>query len=375
MSRSLPFGRTIALACAALLTGALAACGSSEPASTVTPTTSASTSATEATEAAEQTTGTAVPPSSATAGTQSAGTESAGTESAATSATGDSRVVKTAYGEVTVPAVATRVAALSYDTPWQLMSLGVTPVAVQDYGKWISEFTPAQQAFVEGVATIGSYGELNFEAVAAADPDLIVGDADEIDEATFKRLSQIAPTAIVKGDSRGDWKSITTALAEATGTSAAAETAQATYTATLDRLKSQYADVIAGNTWVHFSIGDDASQFSVQQPTGATGNLVVNELGLKYGPGVPTDYSESGYGSYPLEQLGTVFEGVTVALHLLNADGSTSESVQAILDNPLFTRLKVATTGKVFGLTTSVTDFVTANEWLEELEKKVLATL
>ncbi|RIJ71342.1 ABC transporter substrate-binding protein [Nakamurella silvestris] len=264
---------------------------------------------------------------------------------------------------------------MSYDTPWQLQSLGVTPIAVQDYGKWIEQFTPEQQALVAGIPTIGSFGELNFEAVAAADPDLIVGDADEIDEATFKRLSEIAPTAIVKGYSRGDWQAITTALAEATGTTAAADTSRTAYESTLNRLRSEYADVIAANTWVHFSLGDDASQFSIQQPTGAIGNLVVNELGLLYGAGVPTDYSDGGYGSYPLEQLGTIFAGVTVALYPLNSDGSISPAIKAIQDNELFKRLEVAKSGKVFGLTTSITDFVTANEWLEELEATVLSKL
>ncbi|MDV6276523.1 hypothetical protein R3Q06_23775 [Rhodococcus erythropolis] len=43
---------------------------------------------------------------------------------------------------------------------------------------------------------------MNFDALAGADPDIIVGDADEVDQAAFDRLSGIAPTVIVKGAPR-----------------------------------------------------------------------------------------------------------------------------------------------------------------------------
>nr|WP_242459800.1 ABC transporter substrate-binding protein [Rhodococcus sp. MS13] len=255
------------------------------------------------------------------------------------------------------------------------MSLGVKPAAVQDYGKWISEFTPEQQAFVDGLPTIGPFGEMNFEAIAAADPDIIVGDADEVDQAAFDRLSGIAPTVIVKGESRGDWKKITTELAEAIGKTDVLESTRTAYEENLERVRGEYADVIANNKWIHISLGDAPGAFSVQQPTGAIGNLVVNELGLAYGPGVPTNYTDAGYASYPMEQLADILNGVTVALYPLNADGSTSAAVQAVLDDNLFTRLPAAQAGHVFGLQSSVTDFVTANGWLNEVKTKVFATL
>ncbi|OQM81234.1 ABC transporter substrate-binding protein [Rhodococcus sp. 66b] len=287
----------------------------------------------------------------------------------------DVRTVASAYGDIEVPASPERVVAASYDTPWQLMSLGVKPAAVQDYGKWISEFTPEQQAFVDGLPTIGPYGEMNFEAIAAADPDIIVGDADEVDQAAFDRLSGIAPTVIVKGESRGDWKTITTEIAEAIGKTDVLESTRTAYEENLELVRGEYADVIANNKWIHISLGDAPGAFSVQQPTGAIGNLVVNELGLAYGPGVPTNYTDAGYESYPMEQLADIMNGVTVVLYPLNADGSTNAAVQAVLDDNFFTRLPAAQAGHVFGLQSSVTDFVTANGWLNEVKTKVFATL
>ncbi|MDV6276522.1 hypothetical protein R3Q06_23770 [Rhodococcus erythropolis] len=67
----------------------------------------------------------------------------------------DVRTVASAYGDIEVPASPERAVAASYDTSWQLMFLAVKPAAVQDYGKWISEFTPERHAFVDGPPTIG----------------------------------------------------------------------------------------------------------------------------------------------------------------------------------------------------------------------------
>ncbi|PWJ53643.1 iron complex transport system substrate-binding protein [Quadrisphaera granulorum] len=310
------------------------------------------------------------------AGCSAAGASDSGASGAASSTAGaGTRTVASAHGDVTVPEEPQRVAAVSYDTTWNLMSLGVKPVTSLDYGPWIDEFSTEQQAFVEGVPTVGTFGEINVEAVTAAQPDLIIGTAEEVDEATYAQLSAVAPTVLVGGGSRGDWQVTTEQTAKAVGREAQWQESKAAFEQTRDRLKTQYADVIANNRWINFSLGDDASQFSVQQPTGATGNLLVNELGMTYGPGVPTDYNARGYASYPLEQLGSVFEGVTVALTFASADGSPNPGVQAIRDNPLFQRLPVAQSGHVYPMASSVTDYPSATAWLEELEQKVLSVL
>lgn len=284
--------------------------------------------------------------------------------------------VTSAYGDVEVPVDAERVAAVSYNTPWQLQSLGVTPVATIDYSAWIDSYTAEQQAFIADADPIGTYGEINFEALAAAKPDLIIGDAYEVDEPTYERLATIAPTVIVGGEERGDWQSVTEQVAAAVGASDTWATSKAAYEQLRDSVKSEYADVIGGNTWINFSFGDDAGQFSVQLPTGDTGNLIVNEMGLTYGSGVSLDDPDNyGYVSLPLEQLPTVFDGVTAALTFVQADGSSYDGIEAITGSDLFQSLDVAKTGQIYGLSTSVTDYETAMDWIDELTAKVLEPL
>ncbi len=316
------------------------------------------------------------PSSAATVSAAAASPSAAASAAASSDAARSSITVTSAYGDVEVPASTERVAAVSYNTPWQLQSLGVKPVATIDYTAWLDSYTADQQTFIADAEAIGTYGELNFEALAAAKPDLIIGDAYEVDEPTYKRLTAIAPTVIVGGEDRGDWQSVTEQVAAAVGRTDTWETSKTEYEALRDKTKADYADVISGNTWVNFSFGDDAGQFSVQLPTGDTGNLIVNEMGLTYGAGVPMDDPDNyGYVSLPVEQLPTVFDGVTAALTFVQADGSSYDGIKAITDSDLFGSLDVAKSGQVYGLSTSVTDYETAMTWINELTAKVLEPL
>lgn len=285
-------------------------------------------------------------------------------------------VVDTVYGEVTVPTEPERVAAVSYDTPWQVMSLDVPVVATIDYSQWIDGYTKEQQAYIADAQPVGTYGEINFEALAGAAPDLIVGDAYEVDEATFTRLNEIAPTVIVGGEERGDWQSLTEDLATALSVHDTWAEAKTSYEARRDEVKEQYADVIAANTWANFSLGDEAGQFSIQLPTGSTGNLIVNEMGLTYGDGIPLDDEGGfGYASFALEQIGTILDGVTVGLTFQNPDGSMIPAIKDVIDSSLFQQLEIAKTGQVYGMVTNVTDYRSAEGWIDELTTKVLEPL
>lgn len=300
------------------------------------------------------------------------------TSSEAAPATDDSTLVSvtTAYGDVEIPTDVERVAAVSYDTPWQLMSLGITPIATIDYSQWLDSYTAEQQDFIADAAVIGTFGEINFEALAAAAPQLIIGDAYEVDEATYKRLQTIAPTVIVGGDERGSWQDQTEQTAAATRTTDVWEASKAAYEELRDSTKAEYADVIAENTWINFSFGDEAGQFSVQLPTGSTGNLVVNELGLAYGAGAELE-DEGGYGyiALPLEQVPAVFAGVTAALTFAQQDGVIYEGIQEIIDSEIFQTLPLAASGQIYGMRTSVTDYVSAANWIVELTDNVLVPL
>lgn len=284
--------------------------------------------------------------------------------------------VSSAYGDVEVPVAAERVAAVSYDTPWQLKSLGIQPIATIDYSQWLDSYSTEQQHFIADAAVVGTFGEVNLEALAASAPDLIIGDSSEIDEVTFQQLQSIAPTVIVGGADRGDWQTQTEQTAAATGTTEVWQREKAAYESLRDTTTAAYADIIAANTWINFSFGDESGQFSIQLPSGSTGDLVVNELGLEYGVGAQLEDADArGYVSLSLEQLPSAFEGVTFALTFAQPTGDLYPALQEIIDSELFQALPVAQSGSIYGMRTVVTDYTAAQAWITELTENVLVPL
>ena len=119
-----------------------------------------------------------------------AGCSSDEEDATAAAAEPTTRTVSTNQGEVEVPAEPVRVAALDNTSFATLKAMGVEPVAVP------KELLPAtgyeDWAADEAIADVGTHREPDFEALNAAEPDLIVGGyrfADHYDE-----LTRIAPT-------------------------------------------------------------------------------------------------------------------------------------------------------------------------------------
>lgn len=300
-------------------------------------------------------------------------TDAAETPSDTVSQAGEptTRTVESAYGPVEVPSDPQRVVAVSYDTPWQLQAVGVTPVAVQDYAVYATEFTPEQLAFVDGLPTVGAFFELNVEAVLAAEPDLIVGDALEIDEQTFAQLSEIAPTVVVEGEYRGDWRTISTGIADAVNASDTLDEAHAAYDARLAEVTSTYADVITGERWAAIGDGEVEGGFSALFPTGAVGSLYFEDLGATIAPSIPVS-NEKGWDYIAPELTDEVLGEADIIVGGARPDGELTTGLADTVLTPLFGALPAQQSGSVYPVYGGVTDYGTALSWLERVETTVL---
>ena len=182
----------------------VAACGSDDDSSTSSeaPATEESTADTGA-ESTE-------PASTDPATTDPASTDPASTEGSTESpaAFGDPTAFPvtfdTMFGEVVIEELPQRVVSVGYTEGDLILALGVTPVAIRDwYGDqpnglwpWAAE-TPAAQA---GPIEVIPAAEINFEQVAALDPDVIFAIGSGIEQGDFDTLSAIAPTVAQSGD-------------------------------------------------------------------------------------------------------------------------------------------------------------------------------
>ncbi|MGW4111713.1 iron-siderophore ABC transporter substrate-binding protein [Actinosynnema sp. NPDC004786] len=103
--------------------------------------------------------------------------------------------VDTRFGPVTVEEPPTRVVALGWSDAETALALGVRPVGASDWlgfgGKGVG---PWAEGLYEQAPTLLGTTEIDYEAVAALQPDLILNTRSDNDERKHETLSKIAPT-------------------------------------------------------------------------------------------------------------------------------------------------------------------------------------
>ncbi|MGY1623734.1 ABC transporter substrate-binding protein [Geodermatophilus sp. SYSU D00965] len=110
--------------------------------------------------------------------------------------------IENRFGTTEIPAEPQRVVTVGFNDQDFVLALGVTPVGERellgDYDAttrpWAQDQLPA-----EAIPTVGGE-EIDLEAVAALEPDLIVGVYSFMDQAVYDQLSGIAPTLAQTAD-------------------------------------------------------------------------------------------------------------------------------------------------------------------------------
>lgn len=106
--------------------------------------------------------------------------------------------VEHTYGETEIPEEPQRVVSLGYTEQDAILAFGVVPVAVRyAFGPDDDVFFPwADEAAGDAQPEIMPRTEVDFETVAALEPDLIMAVTAGLTEAEYDTLSQIAPTVV-----------------------------------------------------------------------------------------------------------------------------------------------------------------------------------
>ncbi|NUT50636.1 MAG: iron-siderophore ABC transporter substrate-binding protein, partial [Saccharothrix sp.] len=103
--------------------------------------------------------------------------------------------VDTRFGPVTVERTPTRVVALGWSDAETALALGVQPVGASDWlafgGKGVG---PWADGLYRQAPTLLGTTEIDYEAVAALQPDLILNTRSDLDAKKHETLSRIAPT-------------------------------------------------------------------------------------------------------------------------------------------------------------------------------------
>ena len=318
-----------AIAAIGLLAGA-GACGSDDPTSSP-----ATTDATAAT------------PTVATAPATTSATESAGSDTidagstAAAGAEAFPVTIEHKYGSITVESEPDRVVSVGFSDQDTLLALGVKPIAIREwYGDQPYATWPwAQDELGDAEPTVLGSAELNFEEIAALQPDLIVGVSSGMTDSDYAKLSQIAPT-LAQPDDYIDygtpWDVATELIGESVGKPAEA-------TALVEHVRDLYAAAraahpeFAGATAaVSFFYNDSPGAYASQDPR----SRIISDLGFT----IPAEFDELAgdafYFSVSNEDISTLDTDVVIWIVASDAE------IDKVRDIPLRSSLRAFGEGR-----------------------------
>lgn len=207
----------------------------------------------------------------------------------------DTLVVRHAFGETEIPRDPERIA--TDDTTLEIfLSLGITPVASQS--RFADGVTPAPE--VEPLLAdveLFSRGVTNLEALAALEPDLIIGPEwvgfEDDPEGLYELLSEIAPTIITSDDPAGYWQAATEVVAETFDRTDRLEALEATFEAQVEAQCDRIRSVIGPDDTVsHIEMYDGGFFFLIAPGFTVDGRYLplksttfaFTECGLNPGP-------------------------------------------------------------------------------------------
>ncbi|GII26370.1 ABC transporter substrate-binding protein [Planosporangium mesophilum] len=271
------------------------------------------------------------------------------------------RTVKTAFGDVTVPAAPKRVIALGDTVLDSALVLGVTPVGTLSSrgGNTVSTYLADKAG---SVPIVGTVRETNLEAVVTAKPDLILAAAGTA-QAQYDALKAIAPTVVAATTGSGDWESETRTVAAALGQKDRGDQL-------LADIDKRAKDIAARRA------GTGTAAIVRWMPTGPlimSSSLMAGRLVQLAGDKLPAaaNFTDKPHTDpLSLENLSQV-DADFIYVATLNADGE--KALAAAMAQPAFARLRAAGSGKVAtvdgGVWSSAAGPIAAGKVLDDIER------
>ncbi|HWH14999.1 MAG TPA: ABC transporter substrate-binding protein, partial [Miltoncostaeaceae bacterium] len=221
-----------------------------------------------------------------------------------------------------------------------------------------------------GIEFVGAYGEPNLEAIAALEPDLIIGDEYSVGD-DYDQLSRIAPTVVVQVFGRP----LTEALrdfAEVVGREERAAELEAEYRARVERLRAALGEDRVRTT-VSLIAAGDPGVFYQSDSGGQAQYTVMRDLGLPR-PAPQREGATEDVAEFSLERLPRHDGDVLI---ITDYGGEEPDpGVTAIRRSPLYRNLGATRAGQshVIDGTRSVgSAWARMGVFLGELERILLA--
>jgi iron complex transport system substrate-binding protein len=268
----------------------------------------------------------------------------------ATSAEAFPVTVEHKYGSTTITTAPQRVVSLGYNDQDPILALGTVPVAVRYwFGDESNAVWPWARDRLNGATPQVlnmPFGELNFEAIAALQPDLIIGVSSGVTAEEYATLSEIAPT-VAQSDEYVDfgvpWQEQTEVIGRALGQEALAQELVAATETRLAEVRAAHP-AFEGAT-AAIAAPAEGGQYYFSGPQHERQRFLTS-LGFE----LPTELAEIAgdafYGTLSGERLDLLDTDVLVWT-------VTPEQREPIEANPIYQQLAVAQEGRAIFLDTS----------------------
>jgi len=248
------------------------------------------------------------------------------------------------FGTTNIPAEPKRVLSLGFNEHDAILALGVKPIAVRYWFGSESDviFPWAEDEFASAQGPVSNpeilnmlSTELNFEKIAALEPDLISGLYSGMKEGDYAKLSQIAPT-IARTDQHVDygtpWQEVTRTIGRALGRAERADEMVADVEAQFAAARQQHPGFAGKTVAVAYNAGDGMYFFNASQDGRAR---IFTQLGFEVPEELDELAGEKFFGKISGEQLNLLDRDVLV---WLLPEGEDRADID---ENPLFQQLEV----------------------------------
>ncbi|MDX2163388.1 MAG: ABC transporter substrate-binding protein [bacterium] len=254
------------------------------------------------------------------------------------------------FGSTTLTEMPERVVAIGYTEQDYWVALGVMPVAVRS---WYADESIAFLPWAEDEAALAGdttpeilvmpFGNLNYEAILALDPDLISAVTAGITQEEYDLLSQIAPT-LAQSDEYVDfgmpWQEITRTIGLAAGQAAQAETLVEDVEGLIEEARDEYPTFDGKTVAVAYNYGE-ARTYGYYTAQDGRGRFFT-DLGFVVPEELNEIAGENFYADISAERIDLLEQDVLVFLGLGFAQGGR----EAIEDDPLIRQLDVYREGR-----------------------------
>jgi iron complex transport system substrate-binding protein len=275
-----------------------------------------------------------------------------------------SYTVEHAMGTTTLEKNPEKVVILTNEGTEALLSMGVTPVgAVQSWtgDPWYEHIADD----MKDVQVVGTESEVNVEAIAALQPDLIIGNKMR-QEKIYDQLNDIAPTVFAE-TLRGDWKENFELYAKALNKEEEGKKVLSDYDSRIEEIKTSLGDKVNQEVSIVRFMAGDVRIYHKDTFSG----VILDQIG--FARPESQDVDDFAEKNATKERIPAMDGDILFYFTYETGDGEASQLEKEWIEDPLFKNLKVAQEGHVYKVNDTIWNtaggVIAANLLLDDIEK------